>query len=200
MDTEKTTSSILLNYELLDEYKHLSLIKLTTNFSDNGKQLFAIVNNLSGEIYYIAITCEALHATWKELTGISYNAYGLPNTLAKKIKQQLREGLQKEGVKESSLNHRVSFIFEFVAGYLKPYIDFIGKLGDLYVEHRSDVSEMCGMFLESGAMPDVDMRESRFVYGTLPDGTELMYDTLTTHIEYMPVGGVWDILNTDYKG
>jgi len=183
MNIEKTTFPILLNCELLNEHKHLSFIKLPTNLIEDSKQAFAIVNNKSGEIYYIAISCEALHATWKELTGISYKTYGLPPSLA--------------SVKESALNRRVSFIFEFMAGYLKPYIDFIGKLGDLYVEHRSDVSEMCDMFLKSGVMPDVNMRESRFVKGTLPDGTELLYDTLTTHIEYKPVDGEWEVLSTD---
>jgi hypothetical protein len=112
---------------------------------------------------------------------------------------ELREKLQKDGVRESALNRRVSLISEFIAGYLKPYIEFINKLGDLYVEHRSDVSEMCDMFLKSGVMPDVNMRESRFVKGTLPDGTELLYDTLTTHIEYKPVDGEWEVLSTDYE-
>lgn len=197
MNIEKTTFPILLNCELLNEHKYLSFIKLPTNLIEDSKQAFAIVNNKSGEIYYIAISCEALHATWKELTGISYKTYGLPSALAREMQQELREKLQNDGVKESALNRRVSFIFEFMAGYLKPYIDFIGKLGDLYVEHRSDVSEMCDMFLKSGVMPDVNMRESRFVKGTLPDGTELLYDTLTTHIEYKPVDGEWEVLSTD---
>jgi len=84
MNIEKPTLSILLNYELLDEHKHLSFIKLPTNLSDDSKQAFAIVNNKSGEIYYIAISCEALHATWKELTGISYKTYGLERKVTKR--------------------------------------------------------------------------------------------------------------------
>jgi len=188
MNIEKTTLPILLNYELLDEHKHLFFIKLPTNLSDDSKQAFAIVNNKSKEIYYIAISCEALHATWKELTGISYKTYGL------------REKLQNDGVKESALNRRVSLISEFIAGYLKPYIEFINKLGGLYAEHRSDVFEICDMFLKIGVMPDVNMRESRFVKGTLPDSTELLYDTLTTHIEYKPVDGEWEVLRTNYEG
>ena len=75
--------------------------------------------------------------------------------------------------------------------------EFIRKLSDLYGENRSDVAELCDIFLVTGKLPKnyKNYVESRFIQGKIPN-TEIQieYDTLTTHISYHIPLKQWEII------
>lgn len=168
------------------------------SFGAEGKSPTYAVIDQAGRFHGVSTNYQTILDTWQLKTGIIHSSHGLPEILGKLLKKRLKLELS-QNLEGYALNYQMDCIYSVMAEYLKPYIDFINKLGDLYVEHRSDVSDMCDMFLKDGTMPTEDMRESRFIKAILPDGTELCYDTLTTYIEYKPVDGEWKILDVDYE-
>jgi hypothetical protein len=69
---------------------------------------------------------------------------------------------------------------------------FIETLAQMYDEKRSDVSEICRHFLETGEVLS-DCTEPRFVKARIPNtGYEIEYDTLTTEMSYHEPLGQWE--------
>lgn len=170
---------------------------LVSFVAEDKSKTYAVIDH-NGRFHGVSTNYQTILDTWQLKTGIIHSSHGLPEILGKLLKKRLKLELS-QNLEGYALNYQMDCIYSVMAEYLKPYIDFINKLGDLYVEHRSDVSDMCDMFLKDGTMPTEDMRESRFIKATLPDGTELCYDTLTTYIEYKPVDDEWKILDVDYE-
>lgn len=94
---------------------------------------------------------------------------------------------------ESELEYGVRAYNELVDSTKKDLIpsnaeDFIKALGELYSEHRSDVSDICHEFLIGGLTPEWrEWREHRFIRGNITRDYRFIYDTLTTIAEYQRI-------------
>jgi len=82
----------------------------------------------------------------------------------------------------------------------KYYKQFIRCMSRIFAENRTDVSEMCMAMLQAKTPYDYenlmfhldDFQEARYVRATVK-GIPVMYDTLTTEIEYFDAeNGEWD--------
>lgn len=77
---------------------------------------------------------------------------------------------------------------------VKFYEKQIKRLADGLAEKRSDISEILDDILE-GHEINLDHLECRLIIGTLPDGTRVEYDTLTTLMTYEKSDGEWETLD-----
>jgi hypothetical protein len=70
--------------------------------------------------------------------------------------------------------------------------EFIKELAYQLAEKRSDISELCTIYLESGES-DFRRIEHRFISARIP-GTAIQveYDTLTTEMEFSEAGALWE--------
>ncbi|NLF35502.1 MAG: hypothetical protein GX585_06010 [Clostridiales bacterium] len=75
---------------------------------------------------------------------------------------------------------------------------FINMLFHIFLERRDDVSDMCADYLNDRKLPEESDAEKRFAKATLPDGAEILYDTLTTTFSYKKKDGEWVDLDADY--
>jgi len=68
---------------------------------------------------------------------------------------------------------------------------FIRRMADAYAERRTDVSDACTTFLETGRI-EIEP-EARFVHAKIANVACLEYDTLTAEISYEDANGAWHI-------
>lgn len=75
---------------------------------------------------------------------------------------------------------------------------FIRRMAESYAERRTDVSDACNAFLETGKI--VIEPEARFVHAKIANVACLEYDTLTTEISYEDANGTWHICDDHTYG
>lgn len=75
------------------------------------------------------------------------------------------------------------------------YREALTKLRNMYVEKRSDVSDIVDMILDKEPLDDIEeLVEHRYVHFN-HNGTEYEYDTLTTLVEYQDKDGKWKVVS-----
>ncbi len=80
---------------------------------------------------------------------------------------------------------------------------FIQWLAKRFSEKRSDVTDICVSFLETGVIPSETWVEQRFIQAHIPEtDIDVEYDTLTTEISYRKTQSMelWEqCINHEYK-